>query len=340
MRKARILGEGDSLYHTYDRCIGFILDDEMKEIYCALLEKYVTFCGLTCKRVKAQDNHTHDVIGVPDKAIADAEITDAELVERYRVMYPKPTKSNPMPADRLAQILAAGGELAQKQREKLLRRMHDLSNFKKEFKAAVTRAYNARHDHRGTIWLGRYGSTVLENDSNLLRHVYLYVDLNGVRSGKEMDPAEDRHGSYAADVRGDDPDLKVLRELMERCQVRTERPLAQYQIWMAEESVRPIAGKHRLTREQAKEVFHLDQLPDVPEYCDVLPYFQRGGACGSDAFVKRTKAYNADRVKYSKRHKVQPAGDPRCPGMTVLRMPRDIPALPPYKPPPDRSAPA
>ena len=54
-------------------------------------------------------------------------LSDQELMRRYRVLYPKPTKYQVASARVLERKLAQGGEEAVKIREKLLARMGDVS---------------------------------------------------------------------------------------------------------------------------------------------------------------------------------------------------------------------
>lgn len=62
-----------------------------------------------------------------------------------------------------------------------------------EMMQAVGRAYvryfNDRHGRTGTLWEGRYRSSLIETDSYLLACM-AYIDLNPVRAGMVSDPAE------------------------------------------------------------------------------------------------------------------------------------------------------
>lgn len=62
-----------------------------------------------------------------------------------------------------------------------------------EMMQAVGRAYvryfNDRHGRTGTLWEGRYRSSLIETDAYLLACM-AYIDLNPVRAGMVSDPAE------------------------------------------------------------------------------------------------------------------------------------------------------
>jgi len=57
------------------------------------------------------------------------------------------------------------------------------------------RNYNLRHARTGTLWEGRYRSTLIQAERHLLACM-VYLDLNPVRAGMAADPAEYRWSSY------------------------------------------------------------------------------------------------------------------------------------------------
>lgn len=54
---------------------------------------------------------------------------------------------------------------------------------------SYVRYFNHRHGRSGTLWEGRYRSTVVETDRYLLACM-VYIDLNPVRAGMVTEPAE------------------------------------------------------------------------------------------------------------------------------------------------------
>jgi putative transposase len=52
-----------------------------------------------------------------------------------------------------------------------------------------TQNYNYFHKHTGTVWEGRYKSTVVQSDRYLMACM-VYIDLNPVRAGMVKDPAD------------------------------------------------------------------------------------------------------------------------------------------------------
>ncbi|MEO0446755.1 MAG: hypothetical protein AAF191_11845, partial [Verrucomicrobiota bacterium] len=59
-----------------------------------------------------------------------------------------------------------------------------------------------RHGRKGTLWEGRYRSTLIEDGEESLLQVAAYIDLNAVRAGIVEDPKDYRWGGYAEAVAG------------------------------------------------------------------------------------------------------------------------------------------
>lgn len=66
--------------------------------------------------------------------------------------------------------------------------------------------FNHRYGRTGTLWEGRYKSTVIDADSYLLT-CSLYIELNPVRAGMVAHPRDYRWSSYRAHADGEDNDL-------------------------------------------------------------------------------------------------------------------------------------
>ena len=64
---------------------------------------------------------------------------------------------------------------------------------------SYVRYFNNRHGRSGTLWEGRYRSTVIESERHLLACM-VYIDLNPVRAGRVAQAAEWRWSSHAHSV--------------------------------------------------------------------------------------------------------------------------------------------
>ena len=71
----------------------------------------------------------------------------------------------------------------------------DLSAFMRKLTTKFSSAYNFRHGRVGTLWSGRFKSSLIETDAYLLC-CCRYVELNPVRAGLVKDPAQYIWSSY------------------------------------------------------------------------------------------------------------------------------------------------
>ena len=83
-------------------------------------------------------------------------MTDVELIRRYRVLYPKPTKYQTTPIEVMEKALKEGGDEADAIRGRLLTRMGDVSEFMKGVKQRFSVWYNRSHRRYGTLWAERF----------------------------------------------------------------------------------------------------------------------------------------------------------------------------------------
>jgi hypothetical protein len=138
-------------------------------------------------------NHFHVLIPVPDAS----EVTDKELLRRYKVLYPKPTKYQTATIEVMESNLKAGGEEADLIRKKLIVRMGDVSEYMKAVKQRFSVWYNRSHQRYGTLWAERFKSVLVEGQGNPLQTMAAYIDLNPVRANLVEDPKDYRFCGYA-----------------------------------------------------------------------------------------------------------------------------------------------
>jgi REP element-mobilizing transposase RayT len=200
-RGRHIVNGQKGFYHVTSRtaCGQFLFDDEAKGVFLKILGKQAAFCGVEVLAYCVMGNHFHLLVLVPE----DYEISDAELLRRYRVLYSEShcPPSAPMP-NVLEQLLEQGREEGQQLRERLLARMHDLSAFVRELKQRFGIWYNHRHNNKGTIWADRFNSVIVEASIEALSTVAAYIDLNPVRAEIVSDPATYRYSSYGRAIGG------------------------------------------------------------------------------------------------------------------------------------------
>lgn len=85
--------------------------------------------------------------------------------------------------------------------ERFTVRMHNLSQFMKGLLIRFTRWFNRMHSRTGTLWEERFKSVIVESGA-AARMVAAYIDLNPVRAGMVVDPADYRWSSYGEAVGG------------------------------------------------------------------------------------------------------------------------------------------
>ena len=170
MRQARIkvdAGEGAAVYHCMTRTVNgeALLDDLAKEVMRKQLWQIADYCGLEIITYTIMSNHFHVLVRVPQRT----EISDTELVRRYRVLYPKPTKYQTARFEVIQAQLRSNDESAQGWRDRQLAMMGDLSPFMKLLKQRFSVWFNRSHQRYGTLWAERFKSVLVEAKSGVLR---------------------------------------------------------------------------------------------------------------------------------------------------------------------------
>lgn len=199
MRQPRIkIPDQIAVYHCISRCVGnqFLLDDVDKEELSLMLKQQAAFAGVQIITHHILDNHFHLEVRIHPQG----QIPDAELLRRAEAFYPA---RNPL-LQRIRKEMDQEGGLSHHLRKQLLKRMNDVSAFMKELKQRFSRWYNRRHERFGTLWAERFRSVLIQDDSEVVRTVALYIDLNAVRAGLVPDPKDYRFCGYAQAVAGEE----------------------------------------------------------------------------------------------------------------------------------------
>ena len=198
LKRVKVEGS-DATYHAMSRVVGGqrLLGDREKEILRKMLWQVADFCGVEILTYCVMSNHFHVLVRVPEKG----PVSDAELLRRFKVLYPKPTKYQTAEFARLEKSLKEGDADTLVIRERLLARMCDLSEFMKTVKQRFSIWYNRNHgNRRGTLWMDRFKSVLVEGKGNPLQTMAAYIDLNPVRANLVEDPKDYRFCGYAEAV--------------------------------------------------------------------------------------------------------------------------------------------
>ncbi len=175
-----------------------LFEDREKEVLRKMIWQVADFCGVQVLTYCVMANHFHVLLRVPEAG----EVSDGELLRRYRVLYPKPTKYQTAKIEVMEKHLAAGGEEAEAIRRRLLARMGDVSEYMKALKQRFSVWYNRSHKRFGTLWAERFKSVLVQGAGNPLQTMAAYIDLNPVRAGLVDDPIDYRFCGYAEAVAG------------------------------------------------------------------------------------------------------------------------------------------
>jgi REP element-mobilizing transposase RayT len=196
MRSNRLKVQGsDAVYHCMSRTVNGerLFGDREKEVLRKTVWQVADFCGVEVLTYCLMSNHFHVLVNVPEPCT----LSDAELIRRYKVLYPKPTKYQEASIKVLERDLTAGGEEAEAIRHRLMVRMGDVSEFMKTVKQRFSIWFNKSHKRYGTLWADRFKSVLVQGAGNPLQTMAAYIDLNPVRAGIVDDPKDYRFCGYA-----------------------------------------------------------------------------------------------------------------------------------------------
>jgi REP element-mobilizing transposase RayT len=194
------------LYHVLSRVVDrrFVLGTEEKEKFRTLIRMQENFTGCRVLSYCLMDNHFHLLLEVPP--MAEGGISDEELMKRLSALYGEDFVAGV--AQELADAMTAdytseGGmdEAVAAIHKRFTYRMQDLGEFMKGLLQRFTQWFNRAHSRSGTLWEDRFKSVIVE-DGVAARTMAAYIDLNPLRAGMVVDPADYRWSSYGEAVGG------------------------------------------------------------------------------------------------------------------------------------------
>ncbi|MDR1145744.1 MAG: transposase [Verrucomicrobiales bacterium] len=192
--------EGAALYHCISRTVNGerLFADADCEMFRRMMWQVAEFCGVEVVTYAILSNHFHILVRVPEVAA----VSDAELLRRYRVLHPQPTKYQTAKLAVLASKLTVAADVdGQRWRQRQLALMGDVSQFMKLLKQRFSIWFNRAHQRFGTLWSERFKSVLVEHGA-ALRVMAAYIDLNPIRAGLAADPKDYRFCGYAEAVAG------------------------------------------------------------------------------------------------------------------------------------------
>jgi putative transposase len=280
MRSPRLKVRNDSaVYHCISRIVGgaFLLQDLQKEQFRKLMWTLADFCGVQVITYTVMGNHFHMLARVPKPAA----VPDRELERRVRALYPKES----IYVQAIEQDLKSTGKISAQLRQRLLKRMGDISMFLKEVKQRFTRRYNREHDRYGTLWAERFKSTLVEDAPAPCQPVAAYVDLNSVRAGAKQDPKDYRFCGYAEALAGGRKAREGLTSILPG-KNWAEKMQHYRKLLFCTSGVSGHSDKKALTKEQIQKQLDNDAVLALSEILRLkVRYMTDGGVLGSREYV-------------------------------------------------------
>ena len=222
MRKKRIVQAG-KCYHLVSRVAhkAFFFDEEEKDRFVDLLKRVEFFCCVKVLAYCCMSNHIHVFIFLEE----EREMSEDEILARVNVLYRGARLDEALDEwktlkkadeDARAQF---GGSCGGSDFNRLLatyaRRMFRPSEFMKTLKQNMTMSFNARRDHAGTIWEGRFYDKRSDPTATAMSAQAAYVDSNPVEAGICRNPADYKWCSWAEAMTGNEHARDMYRFIYE-----------------------------------------------------------------------------------------------------------------------------
>ena len=261
-----------------------LLGQREKEVLRKMIHQIADFSGVEIFTFCLMQNHFHLLVRVEPTSFVD----DEELIRRYGVLYPKPTKYQVVSMEAMARELRTNGRDAEAIRAKLIARMGDVSAFMKTLKQRFSTWFNKTHDRYGPLWSDRFKSVLVEGEGRVLQTMAAYIDLNPVRAGLVEDPKDYRFCGYAEAVAGNEGSINSLKFVTAGLyDVAAGEALAEYRSMLFGKGSAPASGAAEIDREQAVRVLEKERgyLPLSTLLRCRIRYFTEGAVLGSQAFV-------------------------------------------------------
>ena len=272
------------MYHAMTRTVNGekLFDDVAKEVLRKQLWQVADYCGVTIFTHAILANHFHVLVRIPQRS----EIPDTELLRRYQVLYPKPTRYQTARFEVIKAQLASDGPEAVAWRRRQRALMGDLSQFMKLLKQRFSIWFNRNHGRFGTLWAERFKSILLEPKQSVLETVAAYIDLNCVRAGLAGDPKDYRFCGYAEAVAGSAAARQGLAAVCGAGGQRGPEIQARYRLLLFGTAVVARERGRSLDPERLRQVLQTGgRLPLATVLRCRVRYLTGGAVLGTKAFV-------------------------------------------------------
>jgi putative transposase len=285
MRQPRIKVDpetGEAVYHCMTRAVNkeHLFDDTAREILRRQLWLVAEYCGVEVLTYAILSNHFHVLVKVPHQTV----VPDEELLRRYHILYPTPTRYQTARLSVIESQLANNGPEAVVWRRRQLSLMGDVSQYMKLLKQRFSIWFNQSNGRIGTLWCERFKSVLVEPQGDVLRIMAAYIDLNLVRAGLATDPKDGRFCGYAEAVAGVEQarrGIMVVTGLTDWNEAQSA-----YRQGLFGTGAQTREHKHAITHEDFQRVLREGgKLPLADVLRCRVRYFSDGAVLGSQSFV-------------------------------------------------------
>ncbi|MEC5125818.1 transposase [Verrucomicrobiales bacterium BCK34] len=339
MRQPRIRGEGKSYYHCLSRVVDgrFILGDEEREHFVALMRRLEAFHGMRVVTYCVMSNHFHLLIEEPDEETR-AGWSEASIIERVARLHDS-TVARTLREELERARAAKNQEWETQILDRYRKRMGDLACFMKELKQRFSQWYNRRNGRRGTLWEDRYKSVLVEGRGKALMTMAAYIDLNPVRAGMVSKVEDYRWCGYSSAVGGNRWARRGLGRILAESDTvsggqfeeRWEETATLYRLWLYHEGeVRAIVesgakpGRQGFSREEVEvEQKRGGKLTLKDALRCRVRYFTDGAVLGSAQFVDEVFERNRSKFGKTRETGAREMRNADWEGLTVIRDLRD-----------------
>ena len=288
-------------YHVMSRTVNgeFLFGPTEKEAFRRMMWRMAAFSGVEVLTYVVMDNHFHVLAKVPDREKwlrkFEGDEGEGRLLKHLATVYSQ--KFLAQLSGEIATFREQGNERAVGELlDRFKKRFCDISLFVKELKERFSRWFNKQKGRRGTLWMDRFKSVLVDGEEALAT-MAAYIDLNPVRAGIEDDPMLYEWSGYGEAVGGSRRARRGLCKALSLPQeVWEARGMARYRLFLYDEglSVEPESkslGKGKTKRggftlaARTKVVARAGKLSRGQDLRKRVASFTAGVAVGGKDFV-------------------------------------------------------
>lgn len=205
-----------STYLTYHHLMSriahqvFFLTEDVRNDFIEMIRRAAEFHGIKLIAWCIMTNHFHLLAYLPEPE----QLTEEEVIRRFGILNGEVRRKALV--DKLGELRSkspADDVGVQLELAKITNRMYKIGEFMKVIKQWLTREYNNRYSHVGTLWDSVYKDVLVPGNHRKLAERAAYIHLNPVRAAITSEFDGYRWSSLAALKNGDEMALSGMRDI-------------------------------------------------------------------------------------------------------------------------------